>query len=144
MLKRVGESRHLWRTPIVDRVAVIVDGRTSSTLGSPVVVCVYNLEQYSVHLFRMSCFSVRHSPALSWIVVVLPSFKLVSFFTSWKAFLLLFFCRFSSIPLALFFSPCLLCFSHAFFNLLVGFSIKFCVFSRILLLFQFSLFVAQL
>ena len=35
-------------------------------------------------------------------------------------------------------------FAFLFLNLLVGFSIKFCTFSRILLMFQFSQFVAQL
>ena len=60
----------------------LFDGGTSSTLGSPVVVGVYNSEQYSVHLFRISCSSVSHFLALSWMVIVLPCFELVSSSTS--------------------------------------------------------------
>ena len=58
-------------------------GGTSSTSGSPVAVRVYNSEQYSVHLFRMSCSFVRHFHALSWMVVVLLCLELVGYFTSW-------------------------------------------------------------
>ena len=65
-------------------MAVVVGGEgTFSTLGSPVFVCIYNLEQYSIHLFRMSCSSVRLFPVLSRMVLVLPCFELVSSFTSW-------------------------------------------------------------
>ena len=61
---------------------MLAGGGTSSTLESP-VVCVYNSEQYSVHLFKISCSSVRYFPALSWMVVVLLCFELGSSYTSW-------------------------------------------------------------
>ena len=69
-------------------------------------------------------------------------FRACQFFHKLAGFLAVVFLQVFFDTLALFFNPCLLCFSHAFFNLLVGFSIKFGTFSRILL-FQFSPFVAS-
>ena len=50
-------------------------------------------EQYSVHLLRISFFSVRHFPGWSCMVVDVPCFSVVMSLTSWYAFLLLFFLR---------------------------------------------------
>ena len=124
-------------------LSLLIGGGTSSTLGSPVVVCIYNSEQYSVHHFRMSCSSVRHFPALYWMVVVLLCFEPVSSFTAGSL---------SSCCFSAGFLRCLdivlqsmsnLLFS-CLFNLLVGFSIKFCTFSCILLLLQFTALVCYL
>ena len=71
-------------------------------------------------------------------------FRAYQFFHKLVGFLAVVFFQDFFNTLALFFDLCLLCFSCALFNLLVGFSIKFCTFSRILLLFQFSPFVTQL
>ena len=48
----------------------------------------YSSEQYSVHLLRICCSSVRHFPDLFWIVVDLPCFSEVRSITSWYAVLL--------------------------------------------------------
>ena len=77
-----------------------------TTDESPLALWLYSSEQYSVHRFNMSCSSVRHFPERSWIVVALPCFTVVKYFTSWWALLLLFSPRFSSISLQ---------FSSAFF-----------------------------
>ena len=47
----------------------------SSTALSPQLSWLYSSEQYSVHLLRISCSSVRHFPDLSWIVEDLPCFS---------------------------------------------------------------------
>ena len=124
-------------------LSLLIGGGTSSTLGSPVIVCVYNSEQYSLHLFRMSCSSVIF-PCFVLDDSSSPLFRACQFFHKLVCFLAVVSLKVFFDTLALFFNPCLLCFSHAFSNLLVGFSIKFCTFRCILLLFQFSPFVAQL
>ena len=48
---------------------------------------IYSFKQYSVHLLRISCSSVRYYPDLSWIVVDLPRFSEIrsgSAHKSWK------------------------------------------------------------
>ena len=60
---------------------------------------LFSSEQYSVHLLRISCSSVRHFPDLSWIVVDLPCFSKVRSVTRWYAVLLLFLFRKASISL---------------------------------------------
>ena len=62
-----------------------------------------------------------------------PLFRACQFFHKLVGFLAVVLLQVFFDTLALFFSPCLLCFSHAFFSLLVGFSINCCTFSRILL-----------
>ena len=69
----------------------------SSTALSPQLSWLYSSEQYSVHLLRISCSSVRHFPDLSWIVEDLPCFSEVRSFTSWYAPSLLFLFRQVSI-----------------------------------------------
>ena len=64
-------------------------GQQSSTALSLQLSWLYSSEQYSVHLLRISCSSVRHFPDLSWIVEDLPCFSKVRSFTSWYALLLL-------------------------------------------------------
>ena len=78
-------------------LSVLDDGGTFSISRSPVVLWLYNPEQYSVHLFSLSRSSVRQFPSLSWMVVALPCFVLVRSFTSWYACLLLFYIWLSSI-----------------------------------------------
>ena len=74
----------------IGQLSLLIGGGTSSILGSPVVVSVYNSEQYSVHVSWMSCSSVRHFPALYWMVVVLSCFELVSFFHKLVGFVVIF------------------------------------------------------
>ena len=92
-------------------VVVIVDCEgTSSTLGSPVVVRVYHTDQYSVHLFRMSCSSVSFELDGS----SSPLFRACQFFHKLVGFFAAVFLQVFCDTLALFFNPCLLCFSRAF------------------------------
>ena len=63
----------------------ITSGPDFSTILSAQVVWVYRSKQYSVHLLRISCSSVRVFPYLSWIVVDLPSFSEIRSYRSWYA-----------------------------------------------------------
>ena len=59
-------------------IYILDDGGTFGISGSPVVLWLYNSEQYSVHhLFSLSCSSVRQFPSVSWMVVAFPYFVLV-------------------------------------------------------------------
>ena len=99
-------------------LSLLIGGETSSALGPPVVVCVYNSELYSVQLFRMSCSSVRH---FLLCLFSSPLFRACQFFYSLEGFLAVDFLQvFFFYAFALFFNPCLLCFSHAFFFKLAG------------------------
>ena len=95
LLKRFHSCFDLFRQDWV--VSVLRIGGTISTSESPSTVCLYSSSQYSVHLFRMSKVSVGQFPFLSCMVLVCPCFVLVRVFTSWYAFLLLFFLTVSSI-----------------------------------------------
>ena len=77
-------------------VSVWVQFRTD---GSPLALWLYSSEQYSVHRFNICRSSVRHFRERSWTVVAFPCLTVVKSFTSWYAFLLLFFLRLSSILL---------------------------------------------
>ena len=61
--------------------------------GSPLALCLYSSEQYSVHRFNICRSSVRHFPERSWKVVAFPCFTIVKSFTTWYDLLLLFFLR---------------------------------------------------
>ena len=75
---------------------MLVTSGTVSTSGSRTTVWLYSSAQYSVHLFRMLLVSIRQFPTLSCMVLVFPCSVLVKVFTSWYAFLLLFFLMLSS------------------------------------------------
>ena len=59
--------------------------------------CIAQCSVLSIGLVSRSF--MRHFPKRSWTVVAFPCFTVVKSFTSWYAFLLLFFLRFSSISL---------------------------------------------
>ena len=59
---------------------MLVGGGASSALGSPVVVCVYNSERYSVRLFRISYFLFEIFPCFVLDGGSSPLFRACQFF----------------------------------------------------------------
>ena len=113
------------------------------SLGFP-VVCVYTIQSSTLSTSLNVLFFGETFPCFVLDGSSSPLFRACQFFHKLVGFLAVVFLQVFFDTLALFFNPFLLCFSHAFSNLLVGFSIKFCTCSCILLSFQLSPFASQL